>query len=153
MHNILQLNYAQLRNNFLERWCPESILRPTLTPYFPWVPKIWWPCFVSLLKEYIGRTEKNVGNVWMSIGFAGRTVWTNRVSGSEVDANLWYHWVSSTKDLHRSERVRMKITNCFPLRGKSGFGGVGCHLCILVKKYCLSERKKSSSREIFGDFK
>ena len=74
--------------------------------------------------------------------------------GIFVDANLWYHWLSSirTKDLHRSERKRTKITNCFPLRGQSGFGGVGCHVCILVKKYCLSKRKNSSG-ELFENFK
>ena len=33
VHNIQELNYAQLRNNFLERWCPESILQPTLKAY------------------------------------------------------------------------------------------------------------------------
>ena len=44
-----------------------------------WVPKIlnvdfdsqkcavWWLSFISFLKEYVQRTEKNVGNVWMPI--------------------------------------------------------------------------------------
>ena len=46
-----------------------------------------------------------------------------------------------------------KSQTVFPLGGQSGFGGVGCHVCILAKKYCLRKRKKSSSGEIFGYFK
>ena len=33
VHNIQELNYAQLCNNFLEHWCPESFLQPTLKAY------------------------------------------------------------------------------------------------------------------------
>ena len=46
-----------------------------------------------------------------------------------------------------------KSQTVFPCEGNLAFGGVGCHVCILAKKYCLRKRKKSSSGEIFGYFK
>ena len=39
----------------------------------------------------------------------------------------------------------------FSLWGQSGFEGVGCHVFILAKKYCLSKRKHSSSGFFFFD--
>ena len=79
----------------------------------------------------------------MSIGFAGRTVWTSRVSGNEVGANLWYHWLSSTKDLHRSERERTKITNCFSLARTIWLWR--CRLpCLYFGEEILFEKKKTA---------
>ena len=86
----------------------------------------------------------------MSIGFAGRTVWTNRVSGLEVDANLWYHWLSSTKDLHRSERERTKITNCFSW---IWLWRCSCHVCIFgdFEGILVEKNKKYRMQEKFSD--